>query len=128
MLFVAEGPMQFFCRGRGKFLPSLRDSFFSFAADPGLTPWANICRPFGAAVVSPRPHRFAAAGSAHDSGLTTLDCLTGFAHDSQLTTALLNNLRDGAGAYRVAAFADREAQALLHRHRRDQLDHQAHVV
>src|SRR5271157_4027208 len=91
MLFVAEGPMQF---RRPPLLPSpstaLRAGSTGLVlrsiAHPGLTPWANNCRPFGAAVVSPRPHRFTAAGSAHDSGLTTLDCLTGFAHDSQLTT------------------------------------------
>src|SRR5271157_6524586 len=128
MLFVAEGPMQF---RRPPLLPSpstaLRAGSTGLVlrsiAHPGLTPWANICRPFGAAVVSPRPHRFTAAGSAHDSQLTTALLVLLTTQDSQLTTALLNNLRDGAGAYRVAAFADREAQAFLHRHRRDQLDH-----
>src|ERR1041385_303323 len=33
-----------------------------------------------------------------------------------------------AGADRSAAFTDREPQSLLQRHRRDQLDHQVHVV
>src|SRR6266404_8969278 len=41
---------------------------------------------------------------------------------------LRNNLRDRAGAYRMPTFANREPQALFHRHRSDQLDHQAHVV
>src|SRR5580704_10064175 len=41
---------------------------------------------------------------------------------------LRHDLADGPRAYGVSAFADREAQALLHRHRCDQLDHQAHVV
>src|SRR5271168_5052091 len=38
---------------------------------------------------------------------------------------LRDDLADGACAYRVAAFANREAQALFHRHRRDQLNYQA---
>src|ERR1019366_6066159 len=41
---------------------------------------------------------------------------------------LLNNLGDPACADRVAAFANREPQALLHCHRRDQFNHQADVV
>src|ERR1019366_854786 len=41
---------------------------------------------------------------------------------------LLDNLRDGASADRVAAFADREAQPLLQRHRRDQANFRRHVV
>src|SRR3989441_1050030 len=46
-----------------------------------------------------------------------------------LTSAfLLHDLADGSGTHRVPAFADGEPQALLHRHRRDQLDHQLHVV
>src|ERR1700693_2702894 len=45
-----------------------------------------------------------------------------------LAKELRNNLRDRAGAARVSAFANREPQALFHRHRRDQFDHQAHVV
>ena len=44
------------------------------------------------------------------------------------TRFLLNNLRDRACAHRVSAFTDGEAQAFLHRHRRDQLDHQLHIV
>src|SRR5581483_11231854 len=43
-------------------------------------------------------------------------------------TSLLNDLRDGACTHGVAAFANRETQALLHGHRRNQLDHQLHVV
>src|SRR5713226_4249672 len=38
--------------------------------------------------------------------------------------SLLHDLADGSGAYGVPAFADGKPQALLHRHRRDQLDHQ----
>src|SRR5216683_7558716 len=41
---------------------------------------------------------------------------------------LLHNLADGSRAHRVSTFADGKSQALLHRHRRDQLNHQAHVV
>src|SRR5271157_6017497 len=41
---------------------------------------------------------------------------------------LRNNFGDGAGAHGASAFADGEPQALLHRHRRDQLDLQRHVV
>src|SRR5438034_61075 len=41
--------------------------------------------------------------------------------------ALLHNLADGSCAHRVPAFADREAQAFLHRHRRDQLNHQFYL-
>src|SRR4051812_39558623 len=41
---------------------------------------------------------------------------------------LLNDLCDGSGAYRTSAFADRKAQALLHGHRRDQLDLQRNVI
>src|SRR5580698_7192953 len=44
------------------------------------------------------------------------------------TAALLNNLGNRSGAYGVAAFADCKPQALLHRYRRDQLDHQADIV
>src|SRR6516164_1940065 len=40
----------------------------------------------------------------------------------------LHNLADGTGSDGVAAFANGEAQPLLHRHRRDQLDGQRHVV
>src|SRR5207245_287507 len=43
-------------------------------------------------------------------------------------TNLLNDLADGAGAHRMAAFTDREPQAFFHRHRRDQLNDQLHVV
>src|ERR1700739_3683936 len=42
--------------------------------------------------------------------------------------SLLDNLRDGSGADRASAFADRKAQALLHRHRSVQLDLQRNVV
>src|SRR2546421_11843876 len=42
--------------------------------------------------------------------------------------ALLHNLADGSCSYRVPAFADGKAQAFLHRHRRDQLNHQLYVV
>src|SRR6201981_1355787 len=42
--------------------------------------------------------------------------------------ALLENLRDRAGAHSVAAFTNREPQTLLERHRRDQRDFTAHVV
>src|SRR5262249_54856869 len=45
-----------------------------------------------------------------------------------LPSDLLHNLGDGSCAHRVAAFADREPQSLLHCHRRDQLDRQAYVV
>src|SRR5215469_217416 len=41
---------------------------------------------------------------------------------------LLDNLRHRSGANRVAAFANREPQALLERHRRDQRYFAAHVV
>src|SRR5581483_8480071 len=39
------------------------------------------------------------------------------------SNSLLNDLRDGACPHGVAAFANRETQALLHGHRRNQLDH-----
>src|ERR1700688_3908769 len=52
---------------------------------------------------------------------------TGLADPPQKTT-LLDDLRDGAGADGVAAFANREAQALLQGHRRDQRYFAAHVV
>src|SRR2546426_5235116 len=42
--------------------------------------------------------------------------------------ALLQDLGDDAGARRAAALADREAQRLLHRDRRDQLDRHLRVV
>src|SRR2546430_3265128 len=42
--------------------------------------------------------------------------------------ALLHNLADGSCSYRVPAFADGKPQAFLHRHRRDQLNHQLYVV
>src|SRR5437667_109299 len=42
--------------------------------------------------------------------------------------ALLQDLGDDAGAHRAAALADREAQLLLHRDRRDQLDRHLRVV
>src|SRR5262249_24799227 len=45
-----------------------------------------------------------------------------------LPSDLLHNLRDSSCAHRVAAFADREPQSLLHCSRRDQLDRQAYVV
>src|SRR5205807_7306670 len=38
------------------------------------------------------------------------------------TRSLFNDLADGAGAHRMAAFTDREPQAFFHRHRRDQLN------
>src|SRR5579864_2251759 len=41
---------------------------------------------------------------------------------------LLDDLGDGAGADRVAAFANREPQPLLQRHRRDQAHFHTHVV
>src|SRR5580658_6489583 len=41
---------------------------------------------------------------------------------------LLDDFRDSACAHRVAAFADRESQPLLERHRRDQRDLRTHVV
>src|SRR5262249_50989521 len=41
---------------------------------------------------------------------------------------LLDDLRDGAGADGVAAFANRETQALLKRHRSDQHPFAAYVV
>ena len=41
---------------------------------------------------------------------------------------LLHDLDDGSGADGAAALADREAQSLLHRDRRDQVDLQVHVV
>src|SRR6185312_1330997 len=41
---------------------------------------------------------------------------------------LLNNLRDRARAHRMSTFTDGKAQAFLHRHRRDQLNHQLHIV
>src|SRR5947208_4651847 len=41
---------------------------------------------------------------------------------------LLQDLGDDAGAHRAAALADREAQLLLHRDRRDQLDRHLRVV
>src|SRR4029453_1342455 len=42
--------------------------------------------------------------------------------------SLLHDLRDAAGPDGAAALADREAQALLHRDRRDQLDRHLDVV
>src|SRR6185503_7754027 len=44
------------------------------------------------------------------------------------TDGLLNNLGDRACAHRMSAFADGKAQTLLHGYRRDQLNHQLHVV
>src|SRR6185437_6499064 len=41
---------------------------------------------------------------------------------------LLQNFRNGPGAHRATAFADREPQALLHRHRSMQLNLQSNVV
>src|SRR2546423_3307629 len=41
---------------------------------------------------------------------------------------LLQNLRDHPRPHRAAALADREAQLLLHRDRRDQLDRHLRVV
>src|SRR5688572_29151958 len=41
---------------------------------------------------------------------------------------LLQDLGHNAGAHRAAAFADRKAQPLVHRDRRDQLDRHLHVV
>jgi hypothetical protein len=41
---------------------------------------------------------------------------------------LLHDFADGSCAYRMPAFADREAQAFFHGHRRDQFDYQADVV
>src|SRR5947199_1344417 len=41
---------------------------------------------------------------------------------------LLQDLGDHAGAHGAAALADREAQLLLHRDRRDQLDRHLRVV
>src|SRR5579871_274011 len=41
---------------------------------------------------------------------------------------LFQNLRHGSGAHGAAAFANGEAQALVHGHRRDQLYRQVHVV
>src|SRR6476469_8775520 len=43
-------------------------------------------------------------------------------------SVLLQNLRDHAGAHRPPALADREAQPLVHRDRRDQLDRHLDVV
>src|SRR5271157_683359 len=139
MLFVAEGPMQLwrgrprprFCRPlRLRSGQALRDSFFVLSLTQGLRPGLTFAAPAG--LPSFRPGRIASPRlvllTTQDSQLLTALLVSLTTHNSQLTTALLNNLRDGAGAYRVAAFADREAQAFLHRHRRDQLDHQAHVV
>ena len=41
---------------------------------------------------------------------------------------LLDDVRDGAGAYGVAAFANREAQALFQRDRSDQRNFAVHVI
>src|SRR2546423_9233451 len=41
---------------------------------------------------------------------------------------LFNNITDRTGAHRAAAFTDREAQSLLHRNRRDQLNLHLHIV
>src|SRR6185503_9720168 len=41
---------------------------------------------------------------------------------------LLRDVGDNPRADRAAAFADREAQTLVHRDRRDELDAQVHVV
>src|ERR1017187_2363100 len=41
---------------------------------------------------------------------------------------LRDNFGDGAGPHGASAFANREPQALLHRHRRDELNLQAHIV
>ena len=43
-------------------------------------------------------------------------------------TSLRDDVGNGAGADGAAAFANRESQPLLQRHRRDQLDRQRHVV
>src|SRR5207247_2789245 len=45
-----------------------------------------------------------------------------------IASALLQDLRDHAGADGAAAFADRKPQLLLHRDRRDQLDRHLRVV
>src|SRR5215475_12747040 len=44
------------------------------------------------------------------------------------TWNLLDNVRDGPGAYRPSSLSDREPQALFHRDRRDQLDLHRDVV
>src|SRR5439155_19214475 len=49
-------------------------------------------------------------------------------HSYFLLLELLHNLADRSCAYRVSTFADGKAQAFLHRHWRDQLNHQLHVV
>src|ERR1051326_9315053 len=54
--------------------------------------------------------------------------MTQFPNDSITKSLLLNNFRDRACAHRPSAFADSEPQALLHGHRRNQLDRQRHVV
>src|SRR2546421_11251813 len=41
---------------------------------------------------------------------------------------LFDYIRDRTGAHRAAAFTDREAQPLLHRNRRDQLNLHLHIV
>src|SRR5690606_18059129 len=43
-------------------------------------------------------------------------------------SVLLEDLRDDAGADGAATFADREAQTIVHRDRRDQRHHHLHVV
>src|SRR5436305_13853980 len=45
-----------------------------------------------------------------------------------LTSLLLHNLSNRARADRVSTFTDGEAQTFFHGHRRDQLNHQLHVV
>src|SRR4029077_14085221 len=43
-------------------------------------------------------------------------------------SALLHNLRNGSSAHRMPTFTDGKSQSLFHSHRRDQLNHQTHVV
>src|ERR1700733_9288629 len=70
------------------------------------------------------------AGPMSPPAPLTVSLLTGF----QLTASpagrfsLRDNLADRAGANRPAAFANREAQALLHRHRSNQFNLELHVV
>src|SRR5208283_781633 len=66
------------------------------------------------------PHQYRQQDQKHQSDF--LPC------HLALQRSLLHNLRDRSRSHRVPAFANRKPQTLLHRHRRDQFDHQAHVV
>src|SRR5262245_32006199 len=62
--------------------------------------------------------------------VSTLHC-NDIAHNllsAAAPAALLNNLSYSSRSHSAAAFSNGESQALFQSHRRDQLDHQTHVV